>query len=159
MAKTRTAKSDLPLSKRILKVVDWTVIVVLAIVGVYIAIQYFNPNKPEPTAKILPDKGAIKIELFGGCGRGSEVQQIGAKLREIGIDVVDLKQETGFLYPSSIIVDRVGNVQVAESLAGLFGLPRDRIVLQKYDLMVDATVVIGLDYPEILTKLKEKETI
>ena len=144
-------------SKRHLKILDWTIIVFIVLAGGYIMWQYSVPAKELPPQHRVPDKGAIKIELFGGCGRGSEVMRIAGYLREIGVDVVDIKQESGYIYPSSLIVDRCGNSIIADSLAGLIGIPKNRVVLQRYDLMVDATIVVGLDYPTIVNKLSRKE--
>ncbi|MCK5832868.1 LytR C-terminal domain-containing protein [bacterium] len=158
MAKTQQNKihSENQRLKKTLKVFDWAVIIVLTFVGFFIVGKYLIPEKEEPFSRRIPDKGAIKVELFGGCGKGQDVLKIAELLREMGVDVVDIKQESGYLYPSSLIVDRVGNATVAESLAYLTGLPDDRIILQRYELMVDATIVVGLDYLTIIKKLKGK---
>ncbi|HHS50051.1 MAG TPA: LytR family transcriptional regulator [candidate division Zixibacteria bacterium] len=137
-----------------MRFIDWAIIIVVLVAGFFIVAKYLMPPKHEPSPRVLPDKGAIKVELFGGCGRRTEVLKIADMLREIGIDVVDIKQESGFLYPASLIVDRTGAPLVADSLARLVGLPPDRVVIQRYNLMFDATIVVGLDYLVIIEKLK-----
>ena len=159
MAKTRKTKkkNGASGSKALLRFADWAIIIVVGLAGLFIAGKYILPKKEPPHQRRVPDKGAIEVELFGGCGRGSEVMRIAGQLRKMGIDVVNIKKESGYLYPSSLIVDRRGNNIIADSLAKLVGLPRDRIVLQRYDLMVDATIVVGLDYPTIVKKLTRRD--
>jgi len=132
---------------------DWSIIAVLAAVAIVIIVGYLQPVVEKQTEPRLIDGRAIKVQLFGGCRRPGDVMQIAESLRKLGIDVVEIENESGFTYPSSLVVDRLGNPSIADSLCSLLGLPEDRIVLQKYSLMLDATIVIGLDYPKILEKL------
>ena len=136
---------------------DWAVIVFFGLAAVIVTIGYLLPVKTEPPKSILPDGKSIKVELFGGCSRGNEVVYIAVLMRKLGIDVAEIEKESGYIYPKSLLVDRRGNPALADSLVKLLGLPKDRIVVQRYNLVVDATVVIGLDYPQIIKKLQSQD--
>ena len=148
--KSRSRKADSENKRGITRILDYFVIAVLGLAAIFITVGYFLPPEEQPPAREIPDGRSIKVQLFGGCGRGSEVMRLADRLREIGIDVVDIHKESGNLYPYSLVVDRRGNSAVAESLAHLLGLPEDRVVVQRYNLMVDATIVVGLDYTGLL---------
>ena len=139
--------------QKIVPIIDWAVIAVVLIVAVFIIVGYLQPVVKKPVTPRIIDGRAFKVQLFGGCRRPDEVMKIAEQLRKIGIDVVEIKNESGFTYPKSLIVDRVGNKAVADSLAHLLGLPESRVIVQKYNLMLDATIVIGLDYPRIIQQL------
>ena len=158
MAKPRESKenSSRPAGNVFGKLLELIAIAMLIVIVIVIAIGYFLKPKQRSDDAILPDKGAITIQLFGGCGRGNEVMKIADNLRELGVDVVEQGKDIGSIYPETIIIDRRGNKGKADSLARIFGLGKDRIILQIFDLSVDATVVIGLDYPKIAKKLQGK---
>ncbi len=157
MAATRESRKEKqnPNESKLTGLFDWTVIILFGLIAIFIVVGYILPTKIEPPKPILPDGKSIKVELFGGCGRGSEVIRIASLIRRLGIDVSEIKKESGYLYPKSLVVDRKGNPALTDSLVNLLGLPKDRVVIQRYDLIVDATVVIGLDYPLILKKLQQ----
>jgi len=149
-------KSPSSVSNKVAGIFDWCIIAVVGLVAIVVIIGYFVPAKEPPLERKLPGAGDIKVQLFGGCGRSSVVTHIVDLLRKTGIDVVDIEEESGFIYPSCLVIDRRGNPALADSLAKVLALPNDRIVQQRYDLVVDATIVIGLDYPRIIKKLEPK---
>ena len=135
------------------KIWDWFVLIFFGLGLLFIFSGYLLKAKNPTRSFDVPGKKSIKIQLFGGCGKQGEIKPIAERLRELGVDVVDITSETGNIYPVSLIIDRRGNRLVADSIASILGLSRKNIVLQRYDLIVDATVVIGLDYPHIKQKL------
>lgn len=135
------------------KVFDWFVVIVLGAGLIFIFSGYLFKAKEPPKAPQIPDDRSIAIQILNGCGRPKEIMPIVQGIRELGINVADFSHEAGNIYPSSLVIDRRGNKLVADSIATIFGLSRKNIVIQRYDLNVDATVVIGLDYPHIKQKL------
>ncbi len=146
-------KSSSSIGRKLALIGDWIIIVLFFLIALFIIVGYLQPVVEKEGITPIIDGRAIKVQLFGGCRRPDEVMEIAELLRKIGIDVMEIQSTSGFTYPNSLIVDRTGNSAVADSLAKILGLSKDRVVVQKYNLMLDATIVIGLDYPSIKKKL------
>jgi len=135
------------------RIIDWIIIIPIGLVALFVFIGYMLPPKTPEPEPILPDAGAIRIQLFGGCSRRVKVLEIGDLLREHGVDVTETVNSNS-IYPYSLVVDRIGNRSIADSLKKILGLPDDRVILQRRNMIVDATVVIGLDYPSMIDSLR-----
>jgi len=158
MAKTSKKKDKTSSFKNLItRLFDWFVICTLGLIAVFILVGYLLPVKEKEVEARVPDRNSILVELFDGCGRKDVVQDIRIHLIEKGIDVPQVSR-TGYTYPVSLVVDRIGakaNPGVADSLSRILGVSEDQVVLQRIEgLQVDATIVIGLDYPKIIEKLK-----
>lgn len=146
-------KKEPSFSRKLAPILDWAIIIIFVLTALFIIVGYLQPVVHRERDTKVIDGRAFKVQVFGGCGRPDAVMEIAEQFRKNGIDVLEIETESGFTYPYSLIVDRVGNKAVADSLASLLGLSENRVVLQKYNLMLDATIVVGLDYPIILKHL------
>jgi hypothetical protein len=89
--------------------------------------------------------GRIRVEVLNASGvpglarRGTEV------LRDGGFDVVSYGNAPGFAPDTSLVLDRVGRMEVARSVADAVQIPR---VYARPDsnVYVDVTVVLGRDW-------------
>ena len=92
----------------------------------------------------------MKIQVLNGCGEGGVATQVAARLRWGGGDVVETGNAESFTFPQTLIVDRAGDRTHAQEVARLLGVPIDRVIEQRNDLlMVDCSVVIGLDFSQL----------
>lgn len=93
---------------------------------------------PRPTER-------VRVEVLNASGvpglarRGTEV------LRDVGFDVVQYGNAPGFAPDTSLVLDRVGRMELARSVADAIQIPR---VYAKPDsnVYVDVTVVLGRDW-------------
>ena len=89
--------------------------------------------------------GRVRVEVLNASGvpglarRGTEV------LRDGGFDVVSYGNAPGFAPDSSLVLDRVGRMELARSVADAVQIPR---VYARPDsnVYVDVTVVLGRDW-------------
>ncbi|HLM68823.1 MAG TPA: LytR C-terminal domain-containing protein, partial [Longimicrobium sp.] len=89
--------------------------------------------------------GRVRVEVLNASGvpglarRGTEV------LRDGGYDVVSFGNAPGFAPDSSLVLDRVGRMELARSVADAVQIPR---VYARPDsnVYVDVTVVLGRDW-------------
>jgi len=102
--------------------------------------------RPPVTARRNPGRAAIgRVEVLNASGvpglarRGTEV------LRDGGYDVVSFGNAPGFAPDSSLVLDRVGRMELARSVADAVQIPR---VYARPDsnVYVDVTVVLGRDW-------------
>ena len=95
----------------------------------------------------------ITLEVYNGLRQGSITLNILEILRRDGrIDVRTIEKSPTNMYPRTIILDRKGNRQKMEYLAEMLGLPKERILIQKSNQRLDATLVVGIDYTLITEK-------
>jgi hypothetical protein len=89
--------------------------------------------------------GRVRVEVLNASGvpglarRGTEV------LRDGGFDVVSFGNAPGFAPDSSLVLDRVGRMELARAVADAVQIPR---VYARPDsnVYVDVTVVLGRDW-------------
>ncbi|MEX0995321.1 MAG: LytR C-terminal domain-containing protein [Balneolaceae bacterium] len=94
----------------------------------------------------------IQLEVLNGCGVPGIASQFTATLRNFGFDVVESGNFDNFDMNESIIISRNGNMENARKIAQALGIPTERIITEKSsDFYLDATVVIGSDYPTLNT--------
>ena len=94
-----------------------------------------------------PPGTRVRVEVLnasGVPGRAAEGRRV---LRDRGFDVVQIGNATGFAPDSSVVLDRVGRMELARSVADAVGITR---VYARPDsnLYLDATVVLGRDWGE-----------
>lgn len=93
-----------------------------------------------------PPRAEGRVEVLNGAGTTGLARQATDRLRRAGFDVVFFGNWTGGVTDSSFVIDRGGNTFVARSVADQLGI---RAVSSAVDsaLFVDATVVLGKDWP------------
>jgi len=127
--------------------------VLLALVA-GVAWRFFGPVfAPDilPGGVLLPSAPPageiLQVEVRNGCGVAGVAGTATEYLRRHHLDVVASGNWTRFDEPHTRVIDRVGNREGALRVARVLGLDAARVT-EEIDPrpMVDATVVIGLDY-------------
>jgi hypothetical protein len=104
---------------------------------------------PEASAGgLLPvrrPQARVRVEVRNAAGRAGLARAATDVLRDQGFDVVFYGNAESFDKDSSVVLDRVGRVDLARDVADALGIPR---VLSQPDsnLYLDATVVLGEDW-------------
>lgn len=118
--------------------------------------QHFHPPTPTPavaaepgrtpgSAPVTAPSGRVRVEVLNAT-RTSGLARIGRDvLRARGYDVVNMGNAQGFSADSSLVLDRVGNLEQARQVAGTLGISR---VESRRDpnLVLEVTVVLGSDW-------------
>ncbi len=116
--------------------------------GTHLTASDISPHREANPANLLGN--VIQVEVRNGCGKADAAADATSYLREFGFDVVDHGNHSSFDRDSTLVIDRVGNLEAAEKVATALGLSRDH-VRQRLDstLYLDVSVIIGHDYPEM----------
>ena len=107
-----------------------------------------DPQRSDETTKLVGS--IIQVEVRNGAGVDQLAAQTTHYLRERGFDVVDVGNYSSFQQERSVVIDRVGDLEAARTVAEALGLPTDRVrqdIRRQYYL--DASVVIGHDYKQL----------
>lgn len=98
----------------------------------------------ELTAGSPPPTG--RLEVLNASGRSGLARAATARLRDGRFDVVHFGNAVGFSGDSSLVIARTGDGGVARAVARHLGIDS---VLVQHDatLLVDATVILGRDWP------------
>lgn len=88
----------------------------------------------------------VRVEVLNAAGRAGLAREATRRLRARGFDVVYFGNAGEFGRDSSVVLDRVGDLRTARSVAGALGI---RSVASEPDSsrLLDVTVVLGLDWP------------
>jgi len=92
----------------------------------------------------------VRVEVLNGGGRSGAAREATEQLRGLGFDVVFFGNASAFGRDSSVVLDRVGALEMARDVADALGI---RNVLSEPDpnLYLDVSVVLGKDWvPEAL---------
>jgi hypothetical protein len=103
------------------------------------------PPGPEPLPAAPSER--IRVEVLNASGIPGHAARGRTHLRDRGFDVVHIGNARGFGADSSVVLDRVGRMELARSVADAAGIPRVR-ASPDANLYVDVTVVLGRDWPE-----------
>lgn len=86
----------------------------------------------------------IRVEVLNGSGVNRAGQGAAERLRELGFDVVDIRNADRHDYEETLVLDRVGVPEYAEAVARKLGV--DTPVEQRNgDLLLEVTVILGRD--------------
>ncbi|HYJ79671.1 MAG TPA: LytR C-terminal domain-containing protein [Longimicrobiaceae bacterium] len=89
--------------------------------------------------------GRVRVEVLNASGTPGLARRATDVLRDRGFDVVELGNARGFAPDSSLVLDRVGRIELARQVADALGVRRVR-TLPDADLYLDVTVVLGRDW-------------
>jgi len=97
------------------------------------------------TEVFSPPTERVKVDVRNGGGVAGTARAATERLRGIGYDVVDFGNDVSFDLASSVVIDRVGNLETAAAVAQVLGIGR---VHSEPDpnLFVDVTVRLGADW-------------
>jgi len=145
---TSTVKSEGGKTNSFQLLVNGIIVTLLLVAGyfsyVFLTRASTTGNAGDLNSKLPP---VIQLDVLNGCG----VKGVGMKctnyLREQGFDVVEVKNYKTFTVPQTLVVDRVGNMDVARTVAHALGIPEKHVIQQiNPDYFVDVSVIIGSDY-------------
>lgn len=126
---------------------------VLALVLLYsFATQFLAPDtspvRPDTTTGLIGD--IVQVEVLNGCGEPGVAGEVTQFLRDHDFDVVSSGNYVDFDQAQSLVIDRVGNREVALRVAAILGIDEAYVREDIGDgYYVDASVVIGRDYPSL----------
>ncbi|MCC5934960.1 MAG: LytR C-terminal domain-containing protein [Candidatus Cyclonatronum sp.] len=93
----------------------------------------------------------IQVEVLNGCGVQGVAAGFTNQLRELGFDVVQSGNFETFDLAESVVIDRNGNLKNARRVALALGIDPKNILSETSPYFyLDATVVIGADYEQLL---------
>lgn len=86
----------------------------------------------------------IRVEVLNGSGVNRAGQGLAEHLRDLGFDVVDIRNADRSDYAETLVLDRVGVPAYAESVARRMGAgpPTEE---RSDDLLLEVTVILGRD--------------
>ncbi len=117
--------------------------------------RYFK-LKNEVNAPKKPEE-RITLEVFNGLRDGNVTLKVQEMLRKDGrVDVRTIEKTPSYMYPRTLILDRQGDPEKMKYLAWMLGLPEDRILYQRSNQRLDATLVVGVDYTIMTEKFKKE---
>jgi len=121
------------------------VVGVLALVGS--ALLQFQAEGPGRLADVTEGAGEarVRVEVLNGSGIGGAARAATVQLRDRGFDVVYFGNAEQFGRYSTLVLDRVGQVDHARAVADAMGVRR---VVSDPDanLYVDVSVLLGADW-------------
>ena len=107
-------------------------------------IESVNQNMPAGQARV------IQLDVLNGCGAKGVGSKFTTYLRSCGFDVVEMKNYKTFNVQQTLIVDRIGDLELARRVASALGVSSKNIIQQiNPDYFVDVSVVIGNDFVKL----------
>ncbi len=106
-------------------------------------------GKEEAAPVFRPNSG--QIQVLNGSGRAGQVEVFRDHLATCGFDVIETGNARDWNHEHTLVVARSASDAIARDVARALGT--DRVVhLQNPALLVEATVIIGKDYKELMKK-------
>ncbi len=88
-----------------------------------------------------------QVEVRNGVGVRGVAERMRTYLRSKGYDVVGVGNHPSFDVEQTIIVDRIGNLEIAQEVAASLGLPPERIQRDvRSEFHLDVSIILGKDY-------------
>jgi hypothetical protein len=94
----------------------------------------------------LPPAAQVRVEVLNGAGVGGLARDATHRLRGAGFDVVFFGNASRFDHHRSMVLDRTGDIAAARRIALALGIDSVASVPDAA-LLLDATVVLGADWP------------
>jgi ribosome-associated protein len=92
----------------------------------------------------------IQVDVRNGVGESGLAARMTSFLREAGFDVIENGDHNSFDVDSTVVLDRIGNLDAAYQVALALGIPREKVTSAvRPDLYLDVSVVIGSDYKTV----------
>ena len=107
-----------------------------------------DARREAETSPLMGD--IIQVEVRNGCGVDGLAARMTRYLRRQGFDVVEVGDYTSFDQPTSLVIDRVGDLASARKVAAALGISEEHVRQDiQPDYYLDASVIIGRDYTAI----------
>ena len=92
----------------------------------------------------------IQLDVLNGCGVKGAAARVTSHLRADGFDVVEMKNYKMNNVHHTIVIDRIGDLSSAHSVAQALGVSEKNIVQQiNPEYFVDVSVIIGGDFSSL----------
>jgi hypothetical protein len=140
-----------------------TAIIILAVLTVYLLYNFVKrqvtpqnetvKTQVDTTNKITrqPSGSTLQIDVQNGSGVPGIADKFTEYLRQKGFDVVEMGNFSSSDVKTSMVIDRAGNMRNAKRVAASIGISEKYVIQQmNNNYFLDATVVIGKDYGELL---------
>lgn len=117
--------------------------------------QWWQVGSPPPEAVGASRiRGRIRIEVLNTGGTSGVAREATTLLRDLGLDVVYYGNAENFSEEPSVVLDRVGRLDAARTVADALGI---REVLSEPDsnLFVDVTVRLGPEWSGVPDPLQD----
>jgi hypothetical protein len=102
---------------------------------------------PEPQPILKPVKQKMQVEVLNGCGTAGIAAVATDFLRASDVDVIYSGNFNRFDVELSMILDRVGDKDNAEKIAGILGIDDEQVKTEiNPNRQLDVSVVLGKDY-------------
>ena len=101
-----------------------------------------DPAPPPPVDE------RIKVEVLNGTGVRGLAQTVSIRLLDLGFDVVGIENADHFNYQATHIVERSNRTGSGREVADKIGVDSVAVALD-VDRFLDATVIVGHDWPKI----------
>ncbi len=128
---------------------SFVLILVLSGVGILLgfSLTQWGRETPEvgPPSSIPGDRGRVRVEVLNGGGVAGAAWDATQALRDRGFDVVLYGNAGTYSDDPSVVMDRVGELETARSVADALGIPQLRSEPDS-TLFVDVTVRLGPDW-------------
>ncbi len=111
---------------------------------------YAEGKKPEPPRAVVIPSRVIQLDVLNGCGARGAGAKFTRYLRGSGYDVVEMKNYSSSGVRKTLVIDRVGNLEAARSVAAVLGVAASNVIQQiNPDYFVDVSVIIGEDHASL----------
>lgn len=101
---------------------------------------------------------SLQIDVQNGCGVQGVADKFTDYLRSKGFDVVEMGNFSTQDIKTTMVIDRAGNISNAKRVAQTLGISPKYVIQQiNKNYFLDATVVIGKDYEELLPFKKSND--
>ncbi len=124
----------------------------IIIFGLYFISSFLvhKPQIPEVENKQMTSPRVLQIDILNGCGASGVGAKFTDYLRQNGFDVVETRNYKSFHVPQTLIIDRIGDLPAARSVAIALGVKENNVIQQiNPDYFVDVSVVIGKDFAQL----------
>lgn len=106
-------------------------------------------NKLDNSKRILSKP--VQVEVLNGCGLAGAADKVTNFLRNKKFDVVQMGNYRTFDIDESIVIDRKGNIKIAEDIADSLGINRHNVIQQvNKNYLLDVSIVVGKDYKQLI---------
>ena len=123
-------------------------LVVLLVAGTLLGsslAQWWHVGPPPPGLESSRVRGRVRVEVLNAGGTSGVARGATAVLRDLGLDVVYYGNAENFSDEPSVVLDRVGRVDAARTVADALGI-RELRSEPDSNLFVDVTVRLGPEW-------------
>ena len=104
-------------------------------------------QEPQPAPAFVPNTG--QIQILNGCGKSGVAEAFRDFLTGLGFDVIEFGNARNWNYQHTMVISRAATDRIAGDMARMLGTRRV-LHLQHPESLVEATVIIGKDYEELI---------